>query len=167
MIAILMHLIGFLASFPVAIAALFLFLGDINIFIQLTVGIITTTIIIFLLRLIFRRERPNVDSMKKSFFSHLSRSKLNILTKYVEDVEKRSFASSHVARIIVFGVVLYLNNFEFNYIMYLGIFAVVMAIARVYVKRHVFIDIITGTIIGAISGYFGYYAFNQFIFQFI
>ena len=167
MIILLMYLIGFLASFPVALAAIFIFYGDVALFSQLAIGLISSSILIIFLRTIFRKERPNVYGMKKSFLHHLSRTKLRILHHYFEEIDKRSFASGHVARIIVFMTVFYLNNFPIEYVIYLGVFAVIMAFARLYVKRHVFIDIVTGAIIGAVSGYFGFYVFNQFIFQFI
>ncbi len=167
MLKLLMHLIGLLASFPAVIVALFIFINDLALFFQLTVGVIVLTILIFLLRIVFKKERPNIHGMKKSFFQRLSKTKLKMITSYLEDIEKRSFASAHVARVVVFGVVLYFNNFSLDYVIGLGVFAIIMAISRLYVKRHVFIDVITGSIIGGISGYFGYYVFNHFYFQFI
>ena len=164
MIKPIFHIIGLVASLIVSIAATFYFFSEINIFIQLLAGIILTSIVIFLLRLVFRKERPNVEGLKKGMLRRLSSRNLSKLKEYFEKVERRTFASAHVARVGVFLSVLYLNNYSFNWTIGLLALMVIIAISRLALKRHRFIDVIIGAAIGMVAGYFAVYAYNLVFF---
>lgn len=164
MIKILLFLIGFVASFPVSIAASFYFFPELNIFIQLIAGIIISSIAIFILRLIFRAERPNVDGLEKKILNRLSSRHLRNLKEYFEKVERRTFASAHVARVGIFLAVLYLNNYSFDWTLGLLALMVIIALSRLLLRRHRFFDVIVGAILGVASGYFGFYLYNLVFF---
>lgn len=158
-----MFLISLLASFPAAALGTFYFFDQTSIFWALVVGIILTFIIISILRTIFRVQRPSVRSFKGGLFGHsMSRGKLLRFRRYLHEIEKRSFASAHVARVAVFIAVLYLAGYSYSWTVTLLLFMILIGLARLYLKRHRFIDIITGAIVGLFSGYVGVYISNMF-----
>ena len=164
-ISMLMFLISLFASFPVAVLGAVYFYDQQKIFVALIAGIILTFLVIALLRSIFRVQRPNVKSLKGGLFGHsMSRGKLLRFKRYLHEIEKRSFASAHVARVAVFMTVLYLFGFPYSWTFTLLLFMILIGLARLYLKRHRFIDIITGAIVGVFSGYAGFYISNMFFF---
>ena len=160
-----MFLISLLASFPVAVLGAIYFYAQQKLFVALIVGIILTFVIIAILRTIFRVQRPSVKSLKGGLFGHsMSRGRLLKFRRYLHEIEKRSFASAHVARVAMFMAVLYLFGYPYSWTFTLLLFMILIGLARLYLKRHRFIDIITGAIVGIFSGYAGFYISNMFFF---
>jgi membrane-associated phospholipid phosphatase len=116
--------------------------------------------IIFVLRIFFRGERKNVKSFERKLLKKgVHKSKIR---GFLARVEARSFASSHVARLSGLGAVLLFN--EFSTSVWLTAFAValVVGLARFKLRRHNGLDVFTGFVIGALSGYFAGGAYEFF-----
>lgn len=165
MIKILMFIVSLLASFPVAIVAAFYFLDDSSVFYGLLLGILIMTIAIFIFRAIFRKERPNINSLNSKFLrTRMTRSRMRSFRDKFLELEKRSFASAHVARVGVFLSVLYLHNYSFEWTSTLLGLMVLIGVARLYLKRHRFFDLITGAVIGVAAGYVAFTIISSYAF---
>lgn len=164
-IKMLMFIISLLASFLVSVLGVIYFIDNDKLFYSLVMGILLTFVIIAILRTIFRVQRPHIKSLKGGLFGHsMSSGRLLKFKKYLRELEKRSFASAHVARVAVFMSVLYLFGYPYSWTFTLFLFMILIGLARLYLKRHRFIDLITGAIVGIFSGYAGFYISNTFFF---
>jgi len=114
----------------------FLFLGHLNVFLQLTAGLIFAFAFSFSLRLLFFRERP----IKEKYH--------NIFGK----IDASSFPSLHAMRASLLATVcaLFFNNI-FLYFLF-AFCAIGAGYCRVIQKRHHLSDVIFGLVFGVIIG---------------
>jgi membrane-associated phospholipid phosphatase len=154
------RIISFLGSslfFLFLLAYSFIYLSS-AVFYGLLFAFLFSSIIIFVLRLFFRGRRRNLKGFESKLLQSgkFSKSKIGLLRRRIAEVEKRSFASSHVARISGFSVILYFNAYPMDTVVFLLITSVVVGFARVYLKRHTRLDVLTGLIVGVLSGYLAF-----------
>jgi len=152
-IGILFRIISFIGSFPVYLLAAFFFYFGTPLFLQLIIAFLISSTVIWLLRLVFTGKRPDVHSFEGAIASKYGRGVARKFIEHYKEIESRSFASSHVARVISFGYILYIADSDVNTaIMFLGL-ALLVGYSRLYLKRHKMFDLIIGAIIGAAAGY--------------
>lgn len=153
-------IISLLASIPATVIGLVYFFTDKVVFSELIIALAASSIMIFFLRLLFHDERPNPHSRIKRIFN--DRIPGRKLREFYESLERRSIASGHVSRCAVFLGILYLNAFSVPVLITFAILTLLVAFARVYLRRHRFIDVVIGGVIGLGGAYFAGYAYNFF-----
>jgi len=157
-LGIFMKIISLLSSLPafVVYALLFFaFTGIADIFWLFIISIIVCTVIIWLLRLIFKGKRENTKSIEQQLLKHGTKGK-GLLKKFKDTylkLEERSFASGHVARVGAFGYIYYEYNSSIEALIIFVCVALVVAISRIYLKKHNRLDVFIGFVIGLIAGY--------------
>lgn len=125
-----------MGGFPIStlITLLFLFI-NINIFFQLLVAFAIAYGLTIIGRALFWKQRPKKRKYKN----------------FLEKIDAGSFPSLHSARAGVLVTILS-NFFANNFITGLLIISAIgVAWARVYLKKHFPVDVITGLVIGAVS----------------
>ncbi len=148
------------SSLAFFLVALYFFFVSLKISVELIFVFIISSIIIFVLRIFFRGERKHVKSFERKLLKKgLSKSKA---AAFLARIEARSFASSHVARISGFGTVLFFNGFATEFLMLVFVFALLVGLARVKLRRHNALDVFTGFIVGVVSGYFAVGLYEAF-----
>ena len=160
-----MLLISALASFPVAVAAAFYFYSNTVMFYTILLALAITVVVISLLRSIFHMERPSAKGINKHVFHNKLHGKMfRLLRHRFDELNQRSFASGHVARAVLFGTALFFFGYSYSWIVVAGIFAIIIAFSRLYLKKHRLIDIITGATVGVGSVYASFYILTILIF---
>lgn len=112
-----------------------------------------SSIVIFLLRLIFRKERHEARSLEQRVMKRFGRTKAKRFSGFFARIEARKFASAHVARIALLGYVAYFVTRRLDVAVFFLVLALIVGLARVQLKRHDFSDVLSGFIIGALSAY--------------
>ncbi len=114
---------------------LVLSLGEINLFLKLLFGFVFVHIVVILIKSFYFKERPK----RQEYFN------------YLEKLDAASFPSAHASRITVLAFIL-IYFFGVIYVkILLGIVALAVLYSRVYLKKHYWIDLIGGMIIGALG----------------
>jgi membrane-associated phospholipid phosphatase len=120
-----------------AVIALTILFFSQSLALRIILGIVGVTIISYLIKIFFFKQRPKKQS-KDTF---------------IEKVDASSFPSIHAARmtVIVFWLIAYFNN------MYLTIFSLIIGMlviySRIYLKKHYWSDVIGGLVISlAVNG---------------
>lgn len=149
MLKILAHIVSLLGSFIVFLLASYFLLNQINFF-RAVLGLIVLIFLIVILRTIFTKERPDAHTIKKRFH-HLSHAKLSLITRKLDALNKRKFASGHVARVLLFGLIYYSVVPELYFLIGVVVLALIVGAARVYLKRHTKLDVFTGLVVGVVS----------------
>ncbi len=114
---------------------IFVFLAGIKtLALQLLIGFVLTYAIAFIIRIFYFKDRP----AKEKYNSMLSK------------IDSSSFPSVHSARAILYAVLI--SNYFNNYILYifLVVLALIVSYSRVYLKKHYWIDVVAGWIIGLV-----------------
>jgi len=128
-----------LGGFPSTVIVLLLvwFLIDASLFLQLLMGILMTLFIVIIIRLIHFKDRP----------------KKQVQDNIIERIEASTFPSLHAARsgFMALAFVYYFNNLALN--ITIVIIALLISYSRVYLKKHYWLDIIAGWILGIITYY--------------
>jgi len=108
---------------------------------RIIIGILGVTIISYLIKIFFFKQRPKKQS-KDTF---------------IERVDASSFPSVHSARITVmaFWFIAYFNNIYF--VIFTLIIGLLVIYSRVYLKKHYWIDVIGGLIISLIVNFIIYF----------
>ncbi len=103
---------------------------------QLALGLVISYVIIFIFRLFYFKERP----VKESYS--------NLFTR----INASSFPSMHTLSFTYFSIVLIktLNNKLTT--IFLLILTILVGYSRIYIKKHYFIDVLYGWILGIITG---------------
>ncbi|MCF7866018.1 phosphatase PAP2 family protein [Candidatus Woesearchaeota archaeon] len=117
------------------------------------ISLIASSIIIMMFRIIFPAKRPNKKTLEHEFLNKFGKKHKLIFLKWYKDLEGRKFASAHVSRIVILATIFYFMN-ELEYSVILLVFALIVGISRVLVKKHTTLDIFTGAAIGIITTYF-------------
>ena len=159
------RLFSILFSTPIfLIILIYLYINHLSsAFVFLLSSFLVSSILIMLLRLVFMGERENLESFEGKF-SHLGRGYLRRIKEFYLNLDRRKFASAHVARVVLIFSAYYLFFGELGFfkydVLFLGIiFSLIVGFSRVYLKRHTFIDIIFGFIVGGASAYLVNYFF--------
>ena len=155
MIKILSFIVSLLGSTIVYLLASYFLLDQINFF-RAILGLIVLIILIVILRTIFTKERPDAHLIRKRF-SHLSHAKLSFITHKLEELNKRKFASGHVARVLLFGLIYYSMVPEFYYLIGIILVSIIVGFSRVILKKHTKVDILFGLIVGVVSFFLSEY----------
>ena len=121
------------ALFAILVASL---LGAPHLALQLFIALFICYLINFPMKIIFFKERP-----EKQKYS-------NILTKF----DAGSFPSLHSMRAVSFAIILvvFANNVLFTLLMI--VFAMSVLYTRITLKKHFFVDVVVGTILGLMIG---------------
>ncbi|MBS3175593.1 phosphatase PAP2 family protein [Candidatus Woesearchaeota archaeon] len=116
---------------------LFLLLNEIRIFKILLIGLFLTYIISFVIRIFYFKNRPNKEKY----------------TNFIMKIDASSFPSVHSMRAIFMAIII--SKFFANPIMiiFLLLWALIVSYSRVYIKKHYWIDIIVGLIIGILLAF--------------
>ena len=116
---------------------LFLLLNEIRIFKILLIGLFLTYIISFVIRICYFKNRPNKEKY----------------TNFIMKIDASSFPSVHSMRAIFMAIII--SKFFANPIMiiFLLLWALIVSYSRVYIKKHYWIDIIVGLIIGILLAF--------------
>ena len=116
---------------------LFLLLNEIRIFKILLIGLFLTYIISFVIRFFYFKNRPNKEKY----------------TNFIMKIDASSFPSVHSMRAIFMAIII--SKFFANPIMiiFLLLWALIVSYSRVYIKKHYWIDIIVGLIIGILLAF--------------
>ncbi|MEK6808780.1 MAG: phosphatase PAP2 family protein [Nanoarchaeota archaeon] len=117
---------------------IFFFIGNYELFLRLTIGGIAIFIIAIIIRLLYFKERPNKEPYNNLF----------------EKIDAGAFPSLHSARITFITLVIIYSTQNFLLSMFLIIICVFVYYSRIYLKKHDYIDVIGGIIIGIIFWYF-------------
>ena len=122
------------AYFYLILTLIFLVFHQYKIFYTLLFGFISTYIIGFIIRLFYFKERPAKEKYS------------NLITK----IDASSFPSIHTAR-VMFIVLVLSRFFSNNLLTVIFIFiALLTAYSRIYIKKHYFIDVAAGFLIGVV-----------------
>ena len=116
---------------------LFLLLNEIRIFKILLIGLFLTYIISFVIRIFYFKNRQNKEKY----------------TNFIMKIDASSFPSVHSMRAIFMAIII--SKFFANPIMiiFLLLWALIVSYSRVYIKKHYWIDIIVGLIIGILLAF--------------
>jgi membrane-associated phospholipid phosphatase len=132
-------------AFAVFIAVLMVFLEDYILALKIAAGTIITIFLAFLIRLVYRKERPTPLKDKSSLLRYL---------------EAQSFPSVHAARAGCFSVLVYP---AFPKLLFFLIIAVVLvSISRIIMRKHYAADVFAGLVLGFLSGIFVEFIFSSF-----
>jgi undecaprenyl-diphosphatase len=113
----------------------FLILEKTNLGITLFINIIISTLLCYVIRFFYFKERPHKRSYKT----------------LLEKLDASSFPSTHTAR--SFGAALILSYYFPELLILILLLAIGIAISRIYLKHHYKIDVIFGILIGILSGF--------------
>jgi membrane-associated phospholipid phosphatase len=112
-------------------------LQQFELFYRLLLGFIITYVIILLIRAVYFRKRPNKRTYKN----------------FIEKLDASSFPSIHAARVTFLAGYL---SYHFNQL-YLTIFLIFVALLTIYsrfsLKKHDWIDLIAGIVVGGVTFY--------------
>lgn len=110
-------------------------------YLKIILALIFTELLCILIRLIYKKERP-VAKTAEIFFERL---------------EANSFPSSHTARISLLTTMVYLSykNPMLSLIFFFA--SLLVGYSRIYLKRHYFLDVLFGYIIGVAIGVVAFY----------
>lgn len=121
------------------ISLFFLFLDNYNLFMQLSFGLIITFLVAVIIRLLYFKERPNKEPYTNLF----------------EKIDASAFPSIHSAR-ISFLVLVFSSYFQnLLIITLLLIIGILVCYSRIYLRKHDFVDVVGGVIVGIVLGYLG------------
>jgi len=123
-----------------------------------------SSIVIFLLRLVFKKERHQKRSIEQSIMKKFGKTKAKRFSAFFAKIEARKFASAHVARIALLGYVAYYVTTRLDVAVFFLVLALIVGLARVQLKRHDFSDVLFGFVIGALSAYICIYILPFFWF---
>jgi len=104
--------------------------------IKLVTGILITEAICWMIKIIYKKQRPKPRKIKN----------------FYQKLDANSFPSIHTARIAL--IVATTNILFFDYLLFLLSISLLIGVgfSRIYLKEHYLIDVITGGIIGLIIG---------------
>ena len=90
-----------------------------------------------------------IATIIKALFFH-ARPKKQKITTLVERIDASSFPSVHSARItaLVFWLIYYSSNIILS--MIIGVAGILVAYSRIYLKKHYWLDVFGGIVLGAI-----------------
>jgi undecaprenyl-diphosphatase len=113
---------------------IFIFFFDKTLALKIFIGIVVVTIISFIIKALFFKERPT-----KQKFSTV-----------VERIDASSFPSVHSARItvLVFWLFMYVNDIVLKTLLVIA--GLLVAYSRIYLKKHYYSDVIGGIALGII-----------------
>lgn len=135
--------IGFFGSFLFFILNILItFFINIKLSIVLLVSFVSLMFFVFLIRLIYYKDRPNKENH----------------TNLIEKIDASSFPSLHAAR--AFSVALIYSifvNFNFPLTIIFLVLAISTGASRMHKKKHDFIDVTCGAILGLIVTYLIYF----------
>lgn len=116
----------------ILLLAIALILGKYELFYKIILGLILIYIATIIIKTFYLKNRP-----KKISYSN-----------YLERLDASSFPSLHASRTAFLGLALskYFNNYNFTVIII--ILALLIAYTRVYLKKHDFMDVSAGIILG-------------------
>lgn len=112
-----------------------LVLGDLQLFLELMLGLVSSYLIIIFIRIIYYKDRPEKREYK------------NIL----ERIDSSSFPSLHSWRIIMLSILTGFYYKEIYLTILLSILSFLVLFSRYYLKKHYLADIIFGGIFGLIE----------------
>lgn len=120
-------------SFFYGIMMLFVLgIGELELFYQLLLGFIATTGFVVLIRTFYFKDRPN-----KQHYSG-----------FLERIDASSFPSLHATRVVFYSLV-FINFFSNSFITaWFFILMILVVYSRIYLKKHDWIDIIGGILLG-------------------
>jgi membrane-associated phospholipid phosphatase len=108
---------------------------NISLFIDILIGGVFSFLVVILIRTFYFKNRPNKEKHKG----------------YISKIVASSFPSLHSARAVFLGLVFY--SYLSSYL--LSLFVIVMSLAvvysRVYLKKHDFVDVIGGIVLGLVT----------------
>jgi len=117
------------------VLGLSLLFGEIELFTDLLVGFFFTLLVIVLIRTFYFKDRPKKEKYNS----------------YIEKIEASSFPSWHSARII-FLALMFSYFFVNRYVTGLLILtSLAVAYSRIHLKRHDWIDILGGIVLGVVT----------------
>ena len=119
------------------VAILFFLMTDLDFAMRLAISLITITIAVAAVRLTYFKPRPGMK--KRSYLT------------YYERIDNSSFPSIHAARAILISLALYTLAPAITPL-FLFLTAMVCA-SRIFFRRHDYVDITTGLVLGAVLGY--------------
>ena len=123
-----------MGGFAASLLLMLIFLGS-PLFLPLLLGSILTAGIVIIIRILYFKNRP-----KKELYKN-----------WMERIDASSFPSLHTARIVFLALLF--TFFVHNYYLALlcAIIAVLVSYSRIYLKKHDWIDVIGGAMLGAIA----------------
>ena len=122
-------------SFFIFISVLVLALHKLDLLKELLLGFVITLAVVVMVRTFYFKDRP-----KKRNYSN-----------YFERIEASSFPSLHSAR-VVFTIAVFVKYFNQIYATYFLIFmAALVCYSRIYLKKHDWVDITFGAILGYLT----------------
>jgi len=122
------------APFFIMVELILLSLREYQLFKQLLLGFIITLFVVVIIRLIYFKDRP----LKQRYNSLL------------EKIDASSFPSLHAARIIFLALTLAKFFQSITTIAVLLVTAVLISYSRIYLKKHDWIDVISGLVLGGV-----------------
>jgi membrane-associated phospholipid phosphatase len=121
--------------FYLIISFYFLFKGNYNYFIILILGLFIIYLIALLIRTFHFKTRP-----KKVPY-----------TNFLEKIDASSFPSIHAARVSFLFIFLSTRVFSSSCLVFLAFILTLLTLySRIYLKKHYFIDVVGGTLLGLI-----------------
>jgi membrane-associated phospholipid phosphatase len=158
---IIARVISFLSSFPAYVVASIFFFSNTKLFALLILALLLSSAFIWIFRIFIRIERPDIHSFEENLAHRHIRGKIaEKLKEQYFKLERRSFASAHVARVAAFGYLYYVFNPSVEIIILFCCIALIVAFARLYLKRHRRFDVLVGFIVGLGAGYLAEYLMN-------
>ncbi|MFA6073493.1 MAG: hypothetical protein WC758_05250 [Candidatus Woesearchaeota archaeon] len=148
------NLFSWLSSAIAYVAAAFFFSNKTETMVAFGSALIVIIVVLFLVRLLFfkgtHRMQYAMRSMQPRGFM------LRRMARTYKHTKERKVISGGVARILAFGVIFYLTNNILMYAYMVLAFALIVGITSIIAFRHKFIDLISGTILGLVAGYFAF-----------
>jgi len=125
----------------IAVIIIFTYFLDVQLALKLFIGMLAATIISMIIKVLFFRPRPK-------------KQKINTI---IDRLDASSFPSVHSARItiLMFLLIAYSGNLILR--IFLAVIGLLVAYSRIYLKRHYYIDVIGGIILGVLISMAAYY----------
>jgi len=125
----------------IAVIIIFTYFLDAQLALKLFIGMLAATIISMIIKVLFFRPRPK-------------KQKINTI---IDRLDASSFPSVHSARItiLMFLLIAYSGNLILR--IFLAVIGLLVAYSRIYLKRHYYIDVIGGIILGVLISMAAYY----------
>ncbi len=123
-------------TFGVLLIAFLFFLGEHALAVQILIAFVLSFFLVLLIRLFFFKERPQYEGYHDA----------------LEKINASSFPSTHVTRMFAFFIILANDIHDRFFVAFLFLLIFLVALSRVYLKKHYVKDVLFGALLGLLIG---------------
>jgi len=116
--------------------------GPLDLFVDLLLSWLGVFILIALIKLIFFKRRPERKGDK------------SVPTSFVDRIDQSTFPSFHAANAAMLAILLAFTFKNIYLSIFLAFLAISVMVSRVHLKKHYFLDVSVGAVIGIIASFF-------------